>query len=87
MSRGRSVGCTRTFPATEAIQSESLWAEVVSAPETKNQLVNTVHGALRTYDLPELVELAGKARVMIERPVETHGGEDKRRLHQTIVLR
>jgi len=50
------------------------WAEVVSAPETKNQLVNTVHGALRTYDLPELVELAGKARVMIERPVETHGG-------------
>ncbi|MDG2127903.1 MAG: acetylxylan esterase [Fuerstiella sp.] len=48
------------------------WAEVVAAPESKNQLVNAVHGALRHYDLPDLVELAGKARVKIEQPALAH---------------
>ena len=49
------------------------WAEVVAAPESKNQLVNAVHGALRHYDLPDLVELAGKGRVKIEEPVDASG--------------
>jgi dienelactone hydrolase len=33
------------------------WTKVVSAPEHYNQLVNAVHGALRHYDLPDLVAL------------------------------
>lgn len=33
------------------------WTEVVSAPEHYNQLVNAVHGVLKYYDLPDLVEL------------------------------
>ena len=33
------------------------WADVVRAPEHYNQLVNAVHGALRHYDLPDLVKL------------------------------
>jgi hypothetical protein len=33
------------------------WAEVVSEPESYNQLVNAVHGVLRHYDLPDLVAL------------------------------
>lgn len=49
------------------------WAEVVAAPESWNQLVNAVHGALRHYDLPELTELAGNARVKIEEPVDASG--------------
>jgi hypothetical protein len=49
------------------------WAEVVAAPESKNQLVNAVHGALRHYDLLDLVELAGKGRVKIEEPVNVRG--------------
>ncbi len=49
------------------------WAEVVAAPESLNQLVNAVHGALRHYDLPDLVELAGNERVKIEQPVDASG--------------
>jgi hypothetical protein len=33
------------------------WTEVVSEPEHYDQLVNAVHGVLRHYDLPDLVEL------------------------------
>lgn len=31
------------------------WADVLSAPLAENQLVNAVHGALRVYDLPDLL--------------------------------
>ena len=33
------------------------WAEVVATPEHYNQLVNTVHGVLTHYDIPDLVKL------------------------------
>ncbi len=33
------------------------WTDVVSEPEHYNQLVNAVHGVLKHYDLPDLVEL------------------------------
>nr|AOE10910.1 conserved hypothetical protein [uncultured bacterium] len=35
------------------------WEEVVQQPEHHNQLVNAVHGVLRHYDLPDLIELVG----------------------------
>ena len=60
----------------ESVRLKSMirsWAEVVAAPENLNQLVNAVHGALRHYDLPDLVELAGKDRVKIEEPVDVVG--------------
>lgn len=31
------------------------WADVVRTPQSKNQFVNLVHGALRVYDLPDLL--------------------------------
>jgi hypothetical protein len=31
------------------------WASVITTPAAKNQLVNSVHGALRFYDLPDLL--------------------------------
>ena len=49
------------------------WAEIVTAPVSKDQLVNAVHGALRHYDLPNLVELVGKNRVKIIGPVDASG--------------
>jgi len=49
------------------------WRDVVSASETQNQLTGTVHGALRFYDLPNLVELVGNKRVTIEEPVTVGG--------------
>jgi dienelactone hydrolase len=46
------------------------WEEIVRASETHDQWVNVVHGALRHYDLPDLVEMAGGERVKISRPVD-----------------
>jgi len=31
------------------------WSEVLDAPLAENQLINAVHGALRVYDLPDLL--------------------------------
>ena len=53
------------------------WAEIVAAPESRNQLVNTVHGALRHYDLPDLVELVGKERLRTEEPVDASGKHEE----------
>ena len=44
------------------------WGDVVKTPETHNQLINTVHGALKVYDLPELIKLAGNAKVKVTQP-------------------
>jgi dienelactone hydrolase len=48
------------------------WEDVVRTPEPSNQLVNTVHGALEFYDLPDLVALAGE-KVTMEEPVDARG--------------
>ena len=42
------------------------WSEVVHMPQAKDQLVNAIHGALESYDLPELLALAGPDRVTVE---------------------
>ncbi len=42
------------------------WASVVSNPTPAGQLDSTVHGALRLYDLPDLVRLAGEEKVRFE---------------------
>lgn len=44
------------------------WGEVVKTPETHNQLINTVHGALKVYDLPDLIKLAGASKVRVSHP-------------------
>ena len=49
------------------------WEHVVEAPEHVNQLVNAVHGALRHYDLPDLVDLVGRDRVVIDSTVDALG--------------
>lgn len=41
------------------------WESLVSATETHDQMVNLVHGVLRHYDLPDLIDLAGTDRVKI----------------------
>ncbi len=51
------------FSRAKLVRGIRSWVEVVEAPVTRNQLINVVHGALRHYDLPELVELAGSERV------------------------
>lgn len=42
------------------------WASVVQQNMPVDQLESTAHGALRVYDLPDLVRLAGEEKVKYE---------------------
>ena len=54
------------------------WSDVVRTPQARNQWINVVHGALRVYDLPDLLATLPKEKVKVidpldamERPVAT----------------
>lgn len=49
------------------------YESLVGADETFDQTVSMIHGVLRHYDLPDLIELAGQERVVIEEPVDGMG--------------
>ena len=49
------------------------WADVVRTPAATNQLVSVVHGALTTYDLPDLVAQVGAGKITITEPVNALG--------------
>ena len=49
------------------------WESLVGAEGTFDQAVNMVHGVLRHYDLPDLIQMVGKERVRIEQPVDGMG--------------
>lgn len=49
------------------------WSRIVADPAPVNQLVNTVHGALEVYDLPDLIRLAGRESVTVEQSVDAQG--------------
>lgn len=49
------------------------WAEIVSNPENLNQASSVVHGALKHYDLPDLVDMVGKEKVNIKQRVDVMG--------------
>ncbi len=52
------------------------WESIITAGETFDQAVNAVHGALRHYDLPDLVaQLRGKATVTV--PAGVKDGQAK----------
>ncbi len=51
----------------------SSWEAIVRATETFDQAVNIVHGALRHYDLPDLVNLAGSGKVSQQEPSDVMG--------------
>jgi hypothetical protein len=48
------------------------WKYAVHQSPTYNQLINTVHGALRYYDLPDLRALSGE-KITFTRPLDAQG--------------
>jgi hypothetical protein len=54
-------------------QMISSWEEIVRATETFDQAVNVVHGALKHYDLPDLMELAGAGKVSRQQAADVMG--------------
>lgn len=53
------------------------WESLVGGAETFDQTVNMVHGALRHYDLPDLIGMVGTDRVSIVEPVDGMGRDVK----------
>ncbi|WP_417381012.1 alpha/beta hydrolase family protein [Gimesia sp.] len=62
------------FSKVNLSQMITSWGEVVKTPETQNQLINTVHGALKVYDLPNLIQLAGREKVQVTLPASVTAG-------------
>ncbi|MCK4293541.1 MAG: acetylxylan esterase [Planctomycetes bacterium] len=60
------------FGSVKLIRSLISWSNVIESGRSSNQLVNTVHGALTTYDLPELAATLG-ACLTIEQPTNALG--------------
>ncbi|MCX5646358.1 MAG: acetylxylan esterase [Phycisphaerae bacterium] len=60
------------FGSVKLVRGLVSWSNVIELGQSRNQLVNAVHGALTTYDLPDLVRTLGD-RVTIEQPLNALG--------------
>ena len=60
------------FSSIRLIRSLASWSNVVEMGRSQDQLVNTVHGALTVYDLPNLAETLGD-KLTIEQPLNALG--------------
>lgn len=49
------------------------WLDVLRTPQARNQKINTVFGALRVYDLPDLVASLPRGTVTIVEPLDAAG--------------
>jgi dienelactone hydrolase/pimeloyl-ACP methyl ester carboxylesterase len=54
-------------------RSLASWSAVVKTPVSHNQLTNVVPGALKVYDLPDLVKAIAPRKVTINNPVDPVG--------------
>jgi hypothetical protein len=64
-----------TFQTVQLRRMIPSWESLVGADGTLDQTVNMVHGVLKHYDLPDLIQFVGKDRVFVERPVDAMGVE------------
>ena len=60
------------FGSIKLVRGLVSWSNVIELGRCQNQLVNTVHGALTVYDLPDLVTILG-AKLTIEEPLNALG--------------
>jgi dienelactone hydrolase len=61
------------FASTRLERTLRTWTDVSSTPRTRNQQVNTVHGALRFYDLPDLAATLPAEKLVLLEPVDAAG--------------
>jgi hypothetical protein len=61
---------SQLFDTVRLVRSLPSWSELVRHPAAPGQLVNTVHGALRAYDLPDLLAALPRDRVAVEAPLD-----------------
>lgn len=58
------------FDRVKLVRSLPSWSDLVRYPAAPGQLVNTVHGALRAYDLPDLQRVLPRDKVTLQEPLE-----------------
>jgi hypothetical protein len=63
---------TDCFDMVKLVRGLSSWSDIIESGLSVNQLVNTVHGALKVYDLPNLAETLGE-KLIIEQPLNAMG--------------
>jgi len=61
------------FASVRLDRSLVSWSNVVRTPVTRNQLINAVHGALNTYDLPDLLATLPQEKVTVTEPLDAAG--------------
>ena len=61
------------FSSLKLQRSLTSWVDVVRSPVSRNQKVNAVFGALRAYDLPDLVASLPKDKITITEPQDATG--------------
>jgi cephalosporin-C deacetylase-like acetyl esterase len=60
------------FSSVKLVRPLISWSNLIELGQSRNQLVNTVHGALQVYDLPDLAGTLG-ARLIVEQPTNALG--------------
>ena len=53
------------------------WSDVVRTPVSRNQLINAVHGALKIYDLPDLLATLPKDKAAVVNALDAAGKSEK----------
>jgi dienelactone hydrolase len=60
------------FGSVRLTRGLTSWSNVIESGLSRNQLANTVHGALTVYDLPDLARVVGD-RLTLEQPDDAQG--------------
>jgi hypothetical protein len=60
------------FCSVKLVRPLISWSNVIELGQSRNQLINVVHGALEVYDLPDLARTLG-SRLAIEQPLNALG--------------
>jgi len=63
------------FDQLQLKSSLSSWSDAVSSSLTRGVFNNTVHGALKYYDLPDLLNMIGREKIKIIDPVNAVGSK------------
>ena len=61
---------SQLYDTVKLTRSLASWSDLVRHPTAPGQLVNTVHGALEAYDLPDLVRSLPTGKVTIVEPLD-----------------
>jgi cephalosporin-C deacetylase-like acetyl esterase len=60
------------FASVKLVKPLVSWSNIIQLGQSRNQLINVVHGALEVYDLPDLADTLGD-KLIIEQPLNALG--------------